>query len=280
MFLSVSSCFGERLRVLYIGGDTDSYRFLLNDCKLKFDNLQEIHFELTNRAFKMEPSDADSKTLKDVVAVFVETLAPTLEVFRIWCWATVDVSGFYQYLKQVKFKKLTTIRIGTAFDKMSRDPTTLKDFITHNSSTLTRLELRLTPNRVQLDPTAEVPLGVWLDDLVDDNLHFPNLQTLEIYPTNTLNGHKALLTLIERVSPTLLDLVVRDRYFTSPQAKQLIEATSQSRLRFFRMNAVQLDLELLDLIAKNQQCLERLWLSVSKTIAADGVCCVNLVQMI
>ncbi|KAF9533887.1 hypothetical protein CPB83DRAFT_844689 [Crepidotus variabilis] len=266
---SICHNFQKTLRILCLAGDTDSYRLLMEDCHLEFDTLTEVHFELASSASRMQASEADSKILRDVVAPFIGRHAPSLEVFRNWCWAEVDVSDFYAYLAQVDFQKLTTIRIGTAFNKLTHDPTTLKSFIRRNSKTLTRLELRLKPDRAQLDPSVETPLGEWLIDFVGEGIYFPKLQTLEIYPTNTDNGYRALLVLIQHTSATLRDLVIRDRYFTPPQAKEVIDATAQTRLRFFRMGAEQLDLELFDLIARRQEEIHRLWLTVSATVG-DG----------
>jgi hypothetical protein len=152
-------------------------------------------------------------------------------------------------------------------------------------------------SRIQLDPDMEEPLGTWLADLVNSvpqdsatkcSSFFPNLKTLDIYPSTTSAGLSALLVIIKRTAPTLSSLTIRDRYLTREETHQVLDVLTEGQgearngvpaqipplpttLKSLRMNITHLSVSFLDLLARKLPQLQNLWLSVSEIVGSDEV---------
>ena len=279
LFQSICLSFGRNLDRLVIGGHLDAYRVLVEACGPlpKFEKLKTLHVELVNRLSR-DGLGEDRAILVDSVAPFVRRLAPTLETLRVWSWASVDFSGFYDILAATDFPTLKKLYIRMAFDQTLGQPESLKLFLLGCRTSLEDLELRLNISRVQLDPSTEEPLGIWLIDFAQseseffgENFTFPKLRKLDLYPSNTEAGLQALVSIVHGTVATLVDLTIRDRYFPPNQAKVVVNTIAGCNLKRLRMNVVCLDVELLDLLVQKLPCLEKLWLSVSEVVGSDGV---------
>ena len=280
LFQAIHTSFGERLDRLLIRGHLDGIWVLVSEFTEKFEHLKGLHVELMNRLTPANQRvDVDENTLVSSVAPFIRNLAPTLEVLRIWTWASIDFSRFYDVLATTNFPALKSVYIRMAFNDILRQPESLKAFLSGCGSTLEKLELRLDNSRgMRVDQSNEEPLGKWLEDFVGKDsdplehpLSFPKLEALDFYPSTAESGTTALLSVIHRSADTLLELTIRDRYFYPDQAKTLISAAAKCKLRYFRMNVMYLDVELLDFIMENLPGLEKIWLSLSKVMGSGEV---------
>jgi hypothetical protein len=302
-------------------------------CKTErsFGNLTEFNLELINcqilhdfdAGLTLPTINAPDSILS--LAQFVLSLSPSLQLIRIWNWSTtLDLSLFFSHLSHplpdspslVPFPNLKSLLLILPFNtSLQSSPESLHRFLLAQSTTLLRLQMRLKMRRVQLDPSMEEPLGTWLTHLVDNVVHdsdndpmfvpslfFPNLQTIDIYPSATTAGLSALLTLIKRTAPTLTSLTIRDRYLTLEEAKRVLnvftegegevkvgygvqvqspamtQATkggtktrNEGSLKCLRMNITHLTVPFLDLLARTLPQLQNLWLSVSDIVGSDQV---------
>jgi len=280
LFQAIHTSFGKRLDRLLIRANLDGIWALVGECAEKFEHLKGLHVELMNRLSPANQRvDMDENTLVCSVAPFIKSLAPTLEVLRIWTWASVDFSRFYDVLATSNFPALKSVYIRMAFNDMLRQPESLQAFLSGCGCTLEKLELRLNNSRgMQLGQSNEEPLGKWLEDFVgkesdtlEHPLSFPKLQALDFYPSTAESGTTALLSIIHRSADTLLELTIRDRYFYPDQARTLINAAAKCKLRYFRMNVMHLDIELLDLVMEKLPDLEKIWFSLSKVMGSGEV---------
>ncbi len=126
-------------------------------------------------------------------------------------------------------------------------------------------------------PDDEEPLGAWLADLVNDNVHLPSLQTLDIYPSNTQTGLSALLGLIKLTVPTLSSLIVSGRWLKPEMVNQVIDALTEAEgqpkmLKSLNLNVTVLSVPFLELLARKLPLLEKLTLSSFGTVGSGQVC--------
>ena len=299
LFQSICLSF-KNLDELSMCGYLDNCRVFVEVCESLsgFEKLEVLHVELVNR---LSPEQGDRERLGEEDAAilvksfapFVGRVAPTLENLGVRSSTAVDFSGFYDVLAATDFPALKKLSIRMAFDQTLGQPESLKLFLLGCRTSLEDLELRLnidraqldpsteellgTSSRIPLDPSTEEPLGTWLINFAQnesefsvENFVFPKLMYLNIYPGNTEAGLQALLFIIRGSAPTLLELNIWDRYFPPYQAKVVIN-TMSGRLKWLRMNAVYLDVELLDLLVQTLPCLEELWLAVTDVVGSDGV---------
>jgi len=131
-------------------------------------------------------------------------------------------------------------------------PQSLRHFLRINNH-LQHLQLDMT---IPLPyPVDEEPLGAWLADLVNDNVHFPSLQTLNIYPSNTETGLSAFLNLIKLTVPTLTSLTVSGLWLNPGMATQVIDALTECEgqpkmLKSLTLKLTELSVPLLELVAR------------------------------
>jgi hypothetical protein len=114
-------------------------------------------------------------------------------------------------------------------------------------------------------------LAAWLADFVNDNVHFPSLQTLDIYPSKTQTGRSAFLSLIKTTLPTLSSLIVSGLWLKFGMVKEVIAALTECEgqpktLKSLTLNITNLSVPLLELIARKLPQLEKLTLSIDRIV--------------
>jgi len=117
-------------------------------------------------------------------------------------------------------------------------------------------------------------LGAWLANLVNNNTHFPSLQSLDIYPSKTQASLSALLILIKCISHTLSSLKISTRDLTLEEAQLLVGALTTegpSALRTLHVNLTHLSVPFLDLLAHKLSQLEELSLRYCEIVGSDQV---------
>ncbi|KAF8808679.1 hypothetical protein BYT27DRAFT_7188646 [Phlegmacium glaucopus] len=266
LFSSFWSSFGPKLHTLSLSGNLEGYRTLINSSPT-FDGLQELRIEFTNNIFRVD-TDADGVILVDVLLPFINNLAPYLVSLRLWSWAYVDLSAFFSQL--APFPGLKTLNVRTAFNKAFGDASGLKGLIRDSSGTLQRVDLRLNPTGLTVDPSSEESLSRFLLECVSDERFFSQLRVLDIYPTNLAAGMDFLLGCIQRTSKSLEELIVRDRYWQDGEIAVVLDAVSScSNLTYLRMNIWRLDVALTDRMALKLPRIDRLWLSIGENAANE-----------
>ena len=262
LFSSFWLSFGPNLYTLSFSGNLEAYQTLINS-NPTLDGLQELRVEFINGT---DP-DSDKAILIDVFLPFINGLAPHLSSLRLWSWSSIDLSALFRQL--APFPGLKALNVRTVFNKAFGDASGLKGLICDNSGTLQRVDLRLNPAGLPVNPLSEEPLSRWLLECISDERFFSQLQVLDIYPTNLPVGMEFLLGCIQRTSKTLVDLMVRDRYLPAGEIELVLDAVSScSNLKSLRMNIWRLDVALMDSLAKLPK-IDRLWLSIGENATND-----------
>lgn len=258
------SSFGPKLYTLSLSGNLEDFRSLIVS-NPTLDNLRELRVELTDPSPLYPISRA---TLVDVLVPFINSLAPHLLSLRLWSWASFDLSSFFSQL--APFPGLKALNVRTPFNTAFGDASGLKGLICDSSSTLQRVDLRLNPAGLTVDPSSEEPLSRWLLECMSDERFFSKLQALDIYPTNMAAGMEFLLDCIRRTSTNLVELVVRDRYLQHGEIKTVVDVASSCRnLTYLRMNIRRLDVAFTDCLALKLPRISRLWLSIGENSTND-----------
>jgi len=245
--------FGRNPDRLCLNGQFDGFRVFIEACEpiLKFEKLKALDLEVLSILFQ-DPSDQheDKAILMNTVAPFVRCHAHSRNSRSR---DPVDFSDFYDYMAATDFPSLKALNIRMPFDQTLGQPKSLKRFLLSCRASLEGLELRLQVSHiwkikpfiseefcgsstlVPLGPLSEELLGTWLIDLVQSESGeiptFPRLRKLDFHPTNTAAGLQALLVTIHGTAPTLLDLIIRYRFFPPNEAKVVVNTTS-GRLKF------------------------------------------------
>lgn len=261
------SSFGPQIRCLSLGGNLQGFRVLITS-NPSFTNVQELVLEFTNNLFRVDDA-ADTRTLTDLVTPFVNNLAPQLRLLKLWSWASIDLSSFFENLHP--FPRLQSFSIRTAFNKSFRsNPSALSTVIRDVASTLRSLEIRLNPTGSAIDPTPEQLLSEWLSETMNSIPLFKNLHTLQLYPTPSALGLEALLTAIRASSETMRTLVVRDRYLRHDEINLIVVALGgEPGLTSLRLNIWKLTAALMDLLAASLPNLEELSLYVGDSAVSE-----------
>jgi len=263
LFSSFWSSFGPKLHTLSLSGILEDFRTLINS-NPNLDSLQELRVEFTLSYIDSWKIEASRAILVDFLLPFINSLAPQLLSLRLWSWATFDLSTFFSQL--APFPRLKALNVRTPFNTAFGDASGLKGLICDSSSTLQRVDLRLNPAGLTVDPSTEEPLIQWLLECISDERFFSKLQVLDIYPTNMAAGMEFLLGCIQRTSTNLVELIVRDRYLQDQEVKSVIDAAATSCLNLtsLRMNIRRLDVAFTDSLASKLPRINRLWLSVGE----------------
>jgi hypothetical protein len=262
LFSSFWLAFGPKLYILSLSGILQDFGTLINS-NPPLNELQELRVEFT-----LDRMDSGQAILIDVLLPFINSLAPHLLSLRLWSWASLDLSTFFSQL--ASFPNLKTLNVRTPFNKAFGDASGLKDLICNSSGTLQRVDLRLNPAGLTMDPSKEEPLSRWLLQCISDQRFFSQLRGLDIYPTNMTAGMEFLLWCIQRTSKSLVELIVRDRYLQGSEVQAVIDAASCcSNLTYLKMNVRKLDVALTDRLALQLPKIDRLWLSVGESDAND-----------
>ena len=267
LFSSFWSSFGPKLHTLSLSGILEDFRTLIDSNPI-LGRLRELRVEFTHSCIDAIEIEASKAILVDVLLPFINNLAPHLLSLRLWSWASFDLSTFFSQL--APFPSLKALNVRTPFNTAFGDASGLKGLICDSSDTLQRVDLRLNPAGLTLDPSSEEPLSRWLLDCISDERFFSNLQVLDIYPTNTAAGMEFLLGCIHRTSTYLVELIMRDRYWQDQEIKTIIDAASSCQnLTYLKMNIRRLDVALTDRLALKLPRINRLWLSIGEHSAND-----------
>ena len=267
LFSSFWSSFGPKLHTLSLSGILEDFRTLINSNPI-LGRLQELHVEFTLSCIDTMQIEASGAILVGVLLPFVNSLAPQLLSLRLWSWAPFDLSIFFSQLGP--FPVLKALNVRTPFNTAFGDASGLKGLICDSSDTLQRVNLRLNPAGLTVDPTSDEPLGRWLLECISDERFFSNLQVLEIYPTNMAAGMDFLVGCIQRTSANLVELSVKDRYLQNREVKTVIDAASACRnLTHLKINIRRLDVAVTDRLALKLPGINRLWLSIGENSAND-----------
>jgi hypothetical protein len=178
-----------------------------------FDNLTKLTLELHNVEDDEDPELESSLALEP----FLRSLAPTLQSLNITNKSfTLDLSPLFNALSKpdspALFRNLQSFFLNLHFNtSFNSSPQSLRRFLLTNNNLL---HLHLDMTLPLPYPEDEAPLGAWLADLVND-VRFPFLQSLDIYPSNTESGLSALLILIKRTVLTLSSLTISGRWLES-----------------------------------------------------------------
>jgi hypothetical protein len=265
LFSSFWSSFGPKLYTLSLSGVLEDFRTLINSNPI-LGSLRELRVEFTHSG--IDAIEASRAILADLLLPFINSLAPHLLSLRLWSWASFDLSTFFSQL--APFPCLKALNVRTPFNAAFGDASGLKGLICDSSDTLKRVDLRLNPAGLTVDPSSEEPLSRWLLECMSDKRFFSKLQVLDIYPTNMAAGMEFLLGSIQRTSENLVELIVRDRYLQDREIKSVIDAASSCRnLTHLKMNIRRLDIALTDRLALKLPKINRLWLSVGENSAND-----------
>ena len=254
-FSSAWGSFGTRLCKCSVGGDLDSIRRILVT-KPDFQSLEELSME-----FVQHPDESAVQGLsvvQDVIPV-LNSLAPRLQFFRLWCWTKFNLSSF---LKQLgPFHSLVCLSLRGHFDNaFQNDGSGIPGFLSQMPK-LRHLELRLNPQRAGLDPSAEQPLAQSLAECTSDQRLFMNLTSLQLYPTNRPEGIDILLNGIRRSTQSLTALAIRDRYLHFEEIARVIVALKEcTQLLYLRMNVRTLNVDIFDMLSSSLPHLRQLYL--------------------
>ena len=269
------SSFGPKLCTLSLCGVLEDFRTLLNSNPI-LGRLQELRVEFSHSG--IDATETSSAILVDILLPFINSLAPHLLSLRLWSWASFDLSTFFSQL--APFPGLKALNVRTPFNSAFGDASGLKGLICDSSDTLQRVDLRLNPAGLTVDPSSEGPLSRWLLECISDKRFFSKLQVLDIYPTNMAAGMEFLLGCIQRTSDNLVKLIVRDRYLQDREIKTVIDAASSCRnLTYLKMNIRRLDIALTDRLALKLPQINGLWLSIGENSANDPnylIVCITL----
>ncbi len=114
-----------------------------------------------------------------------------------------------------------------------------------------------------MNTEMEVRLSNWLLERVSDVECMSQVCELDLYPTQTLDGLAIILASVKRASAALHKLIIRDRYLNKTEMFTIINALRKCKgLRYLRVNVLELDIDVLDLMAVHLPNLQGLSLSV------------------
>ena len=273
-FRTITSCsLARRLQQLSLSGPVEMFASIQEYCthKTPFENLTKLSLTL-HRAIDKEDKDS-SLTL----GPFLRSLAPTLQSLQITNRSvTLDLSPLFSVFSQhdspVLFPNLKSLSLRFHFDTCLRvSHQSLHDFLLSNNN-LHHLHLVMSLSLSYQG--SEEPLGAWLIGL-SNNVPFPSLQSLDIYPSDTQAGRSAVLTLIKRTAPTLSSLKIVGHCWPCHIADQVANAfkgREVQQLKSLSLNIAELSVSFLDLLARNLPQLEKLSFWTFRVVGPRKVC--------
>ncbi|KAH8826581.1 hypothetical protein DL96DRAFT_1711142 [Flagelloscypha sp. PMI_526] len=248
---------GSRLTKLALGGSLEELQRII---------AQKPHLPLLqDLTLKFCEESIPRNILRDCVAKFLNEIGPQLVSFTLLSWASGSLESLFENLKPFS-DKLERLRIRAPFNQAFQgNGTGLGNLLRARSTSITDLELRLSPLGAVFDPGTELPLSNWMTAMfIDEDDHLlPRLKNLELYPSRLAGGWAAALALCTRSARTLERLTIRDRYLSAEEISILLHVLSEgSKLKFLRVNAKTPDITVMDLFAKDMPNLETLQLYV------------------
>ena len=147
---------------------------------------------------------------------------------------------------------------------MWHDTSGLQALLHSSGKKLRSLEMRLNQSRqIHMNTEIEVRLRNWLLERLNDVQCMSQVRELDLYPTRMLDGLAIVLASVKRASATLHKLIIRDRYLNKTEMLTIINALRKCKgLRYLRVNVLELDIDVLDLMAAHLPSLQGLSLSV------------------
>ncbi|KIM39936.1 hypothetical protein M413DRAFT_29090 [Hebeloma cylindrosporum] len=227
------------LRILSFGGNLHEYRILI-ESKPDFQALKELQIDFNSRN-RITQQFSDRVTLLEVVVPFVQALKPQLESLRVSSSATLEFSAFFTQLGP--FPALDVLDIHRYYNFCPIQAETLQHAVT-----LKPFTLQIISNRR-------------LVQCFMDSQCLSHLQTLTI-EEGAATGLKVIQRFIQRASVTLEEICIETRYLQISEAITIIKALSLCpNLISLKMNATQLTVQLLNLLASHLPRLRRLSIS-------------------
>ncbi|KAF7316789.1 hypothetical protein HMN09_00412000 [Mycena chlorophos] len=223
------SAFGPRLEALSFGGTPQNFRQLV-ESKPNIPACTSLSLQFSQAVdAATKPASATAAAddvLTNTLAPYINSLAPQLQVFKVWSWSTLDLSPLF--LNLGTFPHLHDIHVRSPFNTFT-NPVGLTSVLENNAETLTSVELRLNPMGSAVDNTVEQPLATWLLSHKEHNPQvMTGLKTLRIFPTNLDDGFATLLVYLERSVKTLRTLAVKDRYMSLDEISTLLAPLAYS----------------------------------------------------
>lgn len=275
-FRTITSCsLAGRLQQLTLTGRVEMFASIREYCthKTLFENLTKLSLEL-HRAID---NDTQKKESSLSLEPLLRSLGPTLQSLRIINFSfTLDLSPLFTAFSQhdfpILFPNLKSFSLHLHFNTSFRtSPQSFRHFLRNNNH-LQNLHLDMSISHSYRE--NEEPLGAWLIDLAN-NVPFPSLQSLDIYPSDTQTGRSAVLTLIKRTAPTLSSLKVSGHCLLPHMANQMINAFTEHKvqqLKSLSLHITELSVAFLDLLARNLPQMEKLSLWTFKVVSSRKVC--------
>jgi len=236
-----------------------------------FDNLTKLTLAL-------HPIEDDGLVESSfILGPFLRSLAPTLQSLTVENRFSLELSHLFDALSKpdslVLFPKLTSVSLYLLFSKSFQTPLQSLCHFLRTNNHLQHLHLDMTS---VVHPEGDELLGVWLADLVSDNIHLPSLQTLDICPPDTQTGISALLSLIKLTVPTLSSLRIRG-WFKPGVVNQMIDALTECEgqpkmLKSLILDITELSVPCLELVARKLPHLEKLIVSAVQVVGSGQVC--------
>ena len=251
-----------------------------------FENLTELDLSLGYRddlgIFENDSQISLSQPdLSLSLVPILRSVAPTLRRLHFSNWlGTLDLFDLFNNLNQsdssLPLPNLQSLFISVSIAAVSIPQYSLQSldrFLIAHSNNL--LHLHLTHILPPSHPVVNELLGAWLTKLVNSNIQFPSLQTLQLHPPTSKKGISALMTLIKRTAATLSSLIIPSHYLASEEIDQLLDELTttegSSKLKILEMSITHLSVSFLDLLARRLPQLESLILDVTEIVDSDPV---------
>jgi hypothetical protein len=263
-FLDASwKSFGSNLQKLGVRGHVEAIQRVITSCS-PLINLRELKLEFNDNPLESNPA-SEERSLSEEIFPRIGKFR-TLQSFQICSWSRVNFSRAFQVLGQ--FPELHTFVLRAPFNKaFQSDPSGLARFLALHSHKLRKLDFRLNPLGLPLDPSIEEPLGTWLfDDLFSPSattpVEFNNLQELQLYPTNMEHGVQIVTRFAQPSNGLLKSLAVKDRYLIETELRALLDAVSLSQVQVLRINLRVLNADIMDTFSQKMPKLRSLRLFI------------------
>ncbi|KAK7033189.1 hypothetical protein R3P38DRAFT_3393117 [Favolaschia claudopus] len=211
------SAFGPQLETLSVAGRPETFKQFVASAP-QLASCTTLSLQFTHELDTM--TAVADEILANSVAPFINSLAPRLQVLKIWSWSTLDLSSLFLALRHLP--RLHDFHLRAPFNKAFSDPAGLTALLKTNAATLDTIELRLNPTGSATDPDTQESLGRWFSSLREHPAVLANLKLLRMYPTTLSSGFDALVMYIERSANTLTTLAVKDRYLNLDEVEALV----------------------------------------------------------
>ncbi|KAF8996536.1 hypothetical protein BDQ17DRAFT_1249705 [Cyathus striatus] len=243
LFSMAWSTFGSNLLRVVLAGSLEFHRLAMVS-RPKFGCLTDLALDITN-TYQLH----DQRILVCQIAPFVNMFAGQLQSFRLWSWDSPDLGPFFVHMEPLPILKALDVKAG--FNKaFPSDVSGLTRLLHRTAGNLKELTLLLNPLDSFIDRSAEIPVSIWIGELLLNENMFTNLRALEIFPTTLSNGLDITIEIIKRSEGTLEELRIRDRTLDLVEIRTLLDVlTNHSNLQHLSIDACEIDVTTIDLLA-------------------------------